>query len=507
MKQFINESYELKHKLMIENTQQLILFFEDDGTINESNLFAMKELGYGEEIYQVPIYEIFKEALRYENNHLEIIDKFKQKPEETVVYRKNQTCIPVALKIAVADDNKKYIGICAASIIMVYKETIRKIKNLEKEKKEINLIEHEAIATITHELRTPTNGILGLSNNLLDTELSVNQREIINLIKSCCNNMNTTINDLLDYEKIQNDKLILELREFSFRNFIQNIVDFNKIRIYDKGLKLLFNISNDIPNHLIGDEYRLTQILNNLFSNAVKFTEVGEIALEIIMTAQTEQYVELFFMLMDTGIGIGIKDKDKLFQGFSQVDGSITRRFGGTGLGLSICKKLVEAMQGNITVDSEKNKGSTFSFSIRLGVPKSSLEFGSALEKDIQINSLEETMESGNENEAILISGLNYFNMILKTANITYEEDVDRINAGKYIMRKLPVLLERLVICIEMESWEQAEKIAECMKKLVPKGHGDIARHVFRLLLMIRKENRDASLLSINNIRNILNER
>ncbi|MDD3173080.1 MAG: ATP-binding protein [Herbinix sp.] len=506
MNQFDDEMYEVKHKLLIENTQQLILFFENDGTIKECNSFSLNELGYGDEIYHIRIYEIFKEAFHLENNQMEIKAKFLQKAEETVAYRKNQTCLSIYLKIAIEKVNKGYIGICSATRNTVYKETIRKIRNLEEEKKEMNLIEHEAIANITHELRTPANGIMGLSNNLLETELTLSQRETVNLIKTCCNNLNNTINDILDFEKLNSNKLILEQREFCFLKFIHNIIDFNRIRINDKGLKLLINISDDIPNQLIGDEYRLTQILNNLFSNAVKFTEIGEIALEIIKTVQTDQYVELFFMLMDTGIGISVKDKDKLFQSFTQLDSSITRRYGGTGLGLAISKKLVEAMQGSIMVDSEKNKGSTFSFSVRLGVPKP--EPGSGYrKKEIEAKTFEGFTNSEHSNDSTFLSSLEYFNMILKAVNISYDEDVDQTNAGIYIMKKIPALLERLVICIEMESWEQAGKIAECLKKMVPEGHGDSGKLVFRLLLMVRKENRDASLQSIKEIRNILNER
>jgi signal transduction histidine kinase len=235
-------------------------------------------------------------------------------------------------------------------------------------------IKNEFLATITHELRTPLNGIIGLIYTLLETSLKPNQLDTVNLLHSICLKMETIINNSIDYSKLANNNIILEQREFDFQCFMDKVVSMNSESIEEKGLKLIVNVAEDIPKRVVGDEFRLTQILNNIISNAIKFTSVGQIAIEVAKIAQDSTHVELFFMVIDTGIGIAPEEMDRLFQSFTQVDGSFTRRYGGTGVGLSISKLLIEAMNGTITVESEKDQGSIFSFNIYLGLPKENEE-------------------------------------------------------------------------------------------------------------------------------------
>jgi PAS domain S-box-containing protein len=496
--------------MLIENTQEMIIFFDSDGKISDCNKKAIQELGYGEDIYEIPIYNIFKKAFKYEVNKLELNTKFHNRAEETIAYRKNQTCFTVELNVTIISEKRFYIGLCTAIDVSEKKEAFREVKHLKNDLISFNQIRNEFIANITHELRTPVNGIMGLSDNLLESELKPRQLETVNLIKRCCSNMNTIINDLLDFAKISNNKMLIEQREFSFRDLIQHIIDFNKIRINEKGLKLLVNVSSDIPDRVIGDELRLTQILNNLFSNAVKFTSTGQIALEVYKTLQTDQFIELFFMIIDTGIGISLEDKDKLFQSFSQVDGSITRRFGGTGLGLSISKMLVEAMQGTIAVDSEEGKGSTFSFSIHLELPQTLEEQSEDLSaSDISLIFYDEkgNPHMKNEKDSYVIPCLNSLNKIMKEADRSEFEVFDGINAMEEAEKVFVTALEKLSICIEMENWDKAEELAYYIKKLTPSDYGDITKSVFRLLLSVRKENHDVSLEIINELMTVINER
>jgi PAS domain S-box-containing protein len=491
----------------MENSQEMIIFFNSDGIIIDCNKKAIQELGYGEEIYKIPIYNIFKKAFKHENNQLEVITKYHNRIEETIAYRKNQTCFTVELKIAMINEKRICIGLCTAIDISEKKETIREVKHLKNDLISFNQIRNEFVANITHELRTPVNGIMGLSDNLLESELKPRQFETVNLVKRCCNNMNTIINDLLDYAKISNNKMLIEQREFSFYDLIQHIIDFNKIKISEKGLKLSVNLSSGIPDRLIGDELRLTQILNNLFSNAVKFTSSGQIALEVYITHQTEQFIELFFMVIDTGIGISFEDKDKLFQSFSQVDGTITRRFGGTGLGLSISKMLVEAMHGTIAVDSEEGKGSTFSFSIQLGLSQTLVE---EVKDYSTVNRFFRDDEQQNKDRKSEIDDLfipPYFSTNRKDTISAEFEKLDGIAKMEETKRVIAAALEKLLICIEMESWEKAEELAYYIKKLTPMDHGDITKSVFRLLLSVRKENQDDSKELVNKLLSVVNER
>lgn len=498
MKQFMTHQKKIQNKLLLENAQEIIIFFDSKGRIIDCSSKTIDELGYGEDIFHIPIYNIFKNVFEYEEKKLKIDLKYQNSLKETTAYRKNQTCFPVKLKITVLDKKNKFVGICTATNVSEKREAVLEINNLKSDLNNFSQISSELVARIAHELRTPINGIMGFSNNLLDMELESSQIEAVNIIKRCCNNMNTIINDLLDFAKIANNKLTIEQREFNFYSFIQDILNLNIVTINEKGLNLLLDISKDIPEKVIGDEHRLAQVLNNLFSNAIKFTQVGEISLEIVKVYQTERFVELFFMVIDTGIGIGREDKDKLFKSFSQVDSSITRRFGGTGLGLSICKKLVEAMNGNIEVESEINKGSTFSFSVRLGLPqKFSKSSSFAEKKDFQFNAddYKDTKEE-NIKDNTDISDLDYINSMLK--EIIPREIENSIDVMQKALNEINSLVEKLIICIEMENWEKSEELANRIKNLIPKDHHTNAKNVLRLLLAIRKENHDVSLAVLN---------
>jgi PAS domain S-box-containing protein len=495
-----------KNKLIAENTGEIMLFFNEEGKITDYNLMAMKELGYQKELDQVTIQDIFKNSVRYEDNTLKILNGYG-KSEEAIAYRKNQTCFPVDMTITIDSYDNRLLGLCIAKNITEHKELLRKIELLEADIEVLNRNRNEIAANVTHELRTPVNGILGLSNNLLDTPLLPNQIETINLIKRCCNNMDSIINDLLDYAKLSSQKMILEQREFCFRDFMNSVVHFNRPRIIEKNLNLIHSIADDIPDRMIGDEFRLAQILNNLISNAAKFTTIGSITLEVAKLAQTNQAVELFFMVIDTGIGISMEDKDKLFQSFTQVDGSITRRFGGTGLGLAISKQLVEVMGGTIDVDSEQGKGSTFSFSIRLDLPM--LEQDAAeLNEDIALNNLNYYKKlheiNPNGNAFREINNMKYINLLLKEAGSFIKEEAPKTLSKEEIYKNISPIIEKLAICIEMESWDKAEELAYYIKRLLPPELGDITRIVFRLLLAVRKENYDVSVTIINELKTIL---
>ncbi len=494
----------IQNRLILENTNGIIIFFNREGRITDCNAMAMKELGYGEEINKIKLTDVFKNTVRYENDALEILDCFADMGE-SIAYRKNQTCFPVELKITIYQKNKIYIGLCIARNITDKKDALLKLQQMEIDLDNLMRRRDEITASVTHELRTPINGILGLSNNLLDTPLVQNQIDTIHLIKRCCSNMDVMINEFLDYAKLSSDKMVLEHREFGFRDFINSVVNVNMPGINEKGLKFLLYIAEDIPDRIIGDDFRLTQILNNLISNAIKFTTIGHITLEVAKLFQTNQSVELFFILNDTGIGINSEDMDKLFQKFSQVDGSITRRFGGTGLGLAICKKLVEAMDGKIGVDSEIGKGSTFSFSVRLGLPLQKQEEkqgnGSKMvTKDI--NNYNEFADTNYEGTATQeIDYISYIDRLLKEAGGSFKEINAEPISKEAIYKNINSALEKLSICIEMESWDKAEELAYYIKKQLTPEFGEIAKIVFRLLLAVRKENYDVSITLINELK------
>ncbi|HEU4414954.1 MAG TPA: response regulator [Candidatus Angelobacter sp.] len=366
------ESSEKRYRLLFERTPAGVFRTRLDGSILEVNEACAKIFGYSsvQENLKATCQDQYflpesREAM------VETIKKEKIVTNLECCFRRRDGSPVWVLENAVLVEGHDDVGPAIEGTLIDISDRKRIEAELERARQAseaANQAKSEFLATMSHEIRTPMNGILGMTDLVLETDLDDDQRESLQLVKSSAESLLSIINDILDFSKIEAGKLEIEAIPFSLRESLAQTMKAVSFRAHQKGLELVYDVSPTITDSLIGDPGRLRQVLTNLVGNAIKFTDEGEVVVTVEEESDGPAEVLLHFAVRDTGIGIAADKQEKVFQAFSQADGSTTRKYGGTGLGLAICTKLVEKMYGRIWLESQVGQGSTFHFTVRLQV-------------------------------------------------------------------------------------------------------------------------------------------
>jgi len=342
---------------------------DEQGRFIMANPAMVRLFGYDseEEFMNVDALDLYVNP----DDRLPLLEKLKTEEkalrQESQFKKKDGTIIWGALTAkAVFDDSGKvayYDGM--VEDITSRKQAEEAMVRAKEEAESANVAKSQFLANMSHEIRTPMNGIIGMTDLVLDSELTGQQRMFMESVKESADSLLTIINDILDFSKIEAGKMDLDPVDFKLRDCVSSAMRVFGLKAEEKGLELILHVPPQVPDGLVGDPGRVRQILTNLIGNAVKFTHQGEVALHVAVESETDHEIFLHFKVIDTGIGIAPEKQRKIFEPFEQADGSTTRKYGGTGLGLTISEKLVHLMQGELWLESEVGKGTTFHFTAR----------------------------------------------------------------------------------------------------------------------------------------------
>ena len=366
-----------KHELVLNAVGEGIHALDLDGQIIFENPAGEKMLGWeSSELIGKPAHATMHHSKAggapYPQGECPILaslgDGSPRRISDEVFWRKDGTSFPVEyVTTPLRDENHEIIGaVVVFSDITESKRGEQELHHAKEAAEAANRAKSQFLANMSHEIRTPMNGVMGMTELLLDTMLTQEQRELAETIRISAEALLIVINDILDFSKIEAGELRFEELDFNLREVVEDTLAMLAGQAQAKGLELNCAVAPEVPTRMRGDPGRLRQILTNLVGNAIKFTHAGKVAIRVMPEEETAADVLVRFEIQDTGIGIPPETQAELFQAFVQADDSMTRKYGGTGLGLAICRQLVERMGGRIGVESTPGQGSRFWFTAQL---------------------------------------------------------------------------------------------------------------------------------------------
>ena len=367
---------ERRNRMIVDTALDAFVAIDAEGTIIEWNPQAESTFGWpkieaiGRSLESVLIPSQFHEAFHTGFQRFKLTgesDVLKRRLEMTALHRSGNE-FPIEMTISPIRHEDSYMFAAFIHDITRRKQAERELRESKEAAEAANQAKSDFLANMSHEIRTPMNAVIGMTELVLDTELSGSQSEYLTMVRHSADDLLRLINDILDFSKIEAGKLELEATVFGLRDALGDTLRLLAIRAQREDLELACHIEPSVADALIGDPARLRQIVVNLVGNAIKFTEQGEVVVYVEIDEQTEQSVLLHFTISDTGIGISADKVDSIFRAFEQADTSTTRKYGGTGLGLAICARLTQLMRGSIWVESELGTCSQFHFTVRMEV-------------------------------------------------------------------------------------------------------------------------------------------
>ncbi|QCK15517.1 PAS domain-containing hybrid sensor histidine kinase/response regulator [Mangrovivirga cuniculi] len=383
---------------IIGSAMDAVVIFNGSGVIMEWNKQAEILLGYSkEEILDKQVNETILPDIEITEKstgepQVKIMDQYPINSHNLRIEMKSVHKSGYKIETELSISPVNYYGEFIFSVfirdITQRKEYEREILEAKDKAEQASISKAQFLSTMSHEIRTPLNAVIGISNLLLNANPSKEQIEDLKILKFSGENLLAIINDILDFNKIDAGKIELEKAPFNIKTVINGVKSSLTTKAFQKDLPLILYIQDNIPDVVVGDSTRLTQILTNLISNAIKFTQAGSVTISVVINEDTDDNIKLHFSVKDTGIGISEDEQERIFENFGQASSSTTRKYGGTGLGLSICKKLLELQGSELKLESEKGKGADFHFTLEFG--KSDIELAP---EGLNINDDKKTLE------------------------------------------------------------------------------------------------------------------